>query len=404
MDNEKLPEIESKNVREVYEIIAQHFSQTRYKGWPKVEEFLNGLENHSIVYDIGSGNGKYHNINPHITVIGFDPCYNLLMEAVHNQKSQNVQADGLHVPVKSNSGDAAISIAVVHHFSTFERRVAAIQEIIRTIKVGGRALITVWAKEQKKFENEEGQDLMVAWHLSKKKDPNNPNQPEEVYQRYYHVFIKGELEQVIEKVKDCKLVSCGLLKDEKKKRDVMERTLKVLKTEVFNFLDKKKQVENEWKQISQEHQCLKNKIEQKKKDLIEQHEKEYQAKKNWNQQIQSILKNFEDAMVLAEKTDQELKQKKESILKILQTIKDLKEQTKVHDTIDYSELEHLKQKELILTQRIEEQKERFNVLCADLKNTDEELQNCQKKIETMQTPQESIIPTDLPKKRGRKKK
>ncbi|GAT99224.1 hypothetical protein conserved [Entamoeba histolytica] len=184
----------------------------------------------------------------------------------------------------------------------------------------------------------------------------------------------------------------------------MERTLKVLKTEVFNFLDKKKQVENEWKQISQEHQCLKNKIEQKKKDLIEQHEKEYQAKKNWNQQIQSILKNFEDAMVLAEKTDQELKQKKESILKILQTIKDLKEQTKVHDTIDYSELEHLKQKELILTQRIEEQKERFNVLCADLKNTDEELQNCQKKIETMQTPQESIIPTDLPKKRGRKKK
>ncbi|EDR23974.1 hypothetical protein, conserved [Entamoeba dispar SAW760] len=213
MDNEKLPEIESKNVREVYEIIAQHFSQTRYKGWPKVEEFLNGLENYSIVYDIGSGNGKYHNINHHITVIGFDPCHNLLMEALHNQKSQNIQADGLYVPVKSNSGDAAISIAVVHHFSTFERRVAAIQEIIRTIKVGGKALITVWAKEQKKFENEEGQDLMVAWHLSKKKDPNNPNQPEEVYQRYYHVFIKGELEQVIEKVKDCKLISCGYERD-----------------------------------------------------------------------------------------------------------------------------------------------------------------------------------------------
>ena len=208
-----LPEIESKNVREVYEVIAQHFSATRYKGWPKVEEFLHSIAPHSICYDIGSGNGKYHNINKSLYMIGIDPCYNLLREARQNQKSQNIHADGLSVPFKSYSGDAAISIAVIHHFSTIERRIMAIKEILRVIKIGGRALITVWAKEQKKFENEEGQDLMVAWHLSKKKDKNNPDQKEEVYQRYYHVFVKGELEGLIEQIEECKLISCGYERD-----------------------------------------------------------------------------------------------------------------------------------------------------------------------------------------------
>ncbi|KAL7722683.1 Methyltransferase type 11 domain-containing protein [Entamoeba marina] len=194
------PEVETKNVREVYEVIASHFSTTRYKGWPMVEEFLNTRQKYSIVLDVGCGNGKYHNINKDLYMVGFDPinC---------QPKSQNVQADGLSIPVVSNTANAAICVAVIHHFSSVERRVAAIQEILRTLQVGGQALFSVWAKEQKKFEKSEGQDIMVPWHLDGSDDP------EQVFHRYYHVFVKGELEDVVSQVKGCKLVYSGYERD-----------------------------------------------------------------------------------------------------------------------------------------------------------------------------------------------
>ncbi len=37
------------------------------------------------------------------------------------------------------------------------------------------------------------QDVLVPWHLSKSKDHE-----EKVYQRYYHMFQKGELERLFE--------------------------------------------------------------------------------------------------------------------------------------------------------------------------------------------------------------
>ncbi|ELP88491.1 hypothetical protein EIN_344210 [Entamoeba invadens IP1] len=216
------PEVEIKNVREVYEVIASHFSETRYKGWPKVESFLKSLPPHAVVLDVGSGNGKYHNVNKDIQVVGFDQCYNLLLEAVAHQHSQNVQSDSLALPVKSGFADFAISVAVIHHFSSEERRVAAIQEIVRVLKIGGKAIITVWAKEQAKFEKREGQDLMVEWHLQKGKEKKSEiNEPEaktgkdgeKVYERYYHVFVKGELENLVNQIHECKVVESGFEKD-----------------------------------------------------------------------------------------------------------------------------------------------------------------------------------------------
>lgn len=46
-------ELESKFVQDVYREIAPHFSDTRYKPWPKVAEFLTRLPRGSLVADIG---------------------------------------------------------------------------------------------------------------------------------------------------------------------------------------------------------------------------------------------------------------------------------------------------------------------------------------------------------------
>lgn len=70
--------MEKQHVYEVYEKIAPHFSNTRYKPWPKIAEHLNSLTEGSIVADVGCGNGKYLGINPKIHMVGTDRSFNLI--------------------------------------------------------------------------------------------------------------------------------------------------------------------------------------------------------------------------------------------------------------------------------------------------------------------------------------
>lgn len=75
--------------------------------------------------------------------------------------------------------------------STSERRKAAIGEMLRILKQGGLGLIYVWAKEQeeKKFDE---QDVFVPWKSNVKGG--------DTFQRYYHVFVEGELEDLVKDV------------------------------------------------------------------------------------------------------------------------------------------------------------------------------------------------------------
>ena len=211
--SEKPTEIEKKHVYEVYDKISAHFSETRYKPWPQVAEFLNSLEKDSYVLDIGCGNGKYLSVNENLKMFGTDRSGNLLSIAKEkNINSQFFTADSLKLPIKSETFDAAISIAVIHHFSNELLRIHALKEMIRIVKKGGLILVYVWAMEQKEKKFTE-QDNFVPWHLQKKYQnetkvetlENGPNIMENkkidctVYQRYYHVFYKGELEDLINK-------------------------------------------------------------------------------------------------------------------------------------------------------------------------------------------------------------
>lgn len=172
---------EQQYVHDVYEKIAQHFSSTRYKPWPVVEEFFKELEIGSIGIDVGCGNGKYLDVNRNIYIIGADRssnlieisasrgfeslicdalklpyrnecfvsfkqksyCYNrirtnaiiyFLIFNVFNCISPNVRTERLYYIliyfinlIKSFFKDFVTSIAVIHHFTTPERRITAIK-------------------------------------------------------------------------------------------------------------------------------------------------------------------------------------------------------------------------------------------------------------------------------------
>lgn len=74
-------------------------------------------------------------------------CANLVKIA-YQKGCMVFRGDALHLPIRSESVDAVISVAVLHHFSTVDRRRRALREIERVLKIGGLACITVWAMEQ----------------------------------------------------------------------------------------------------------------------------------------------------------------------------------------------------------------------------------------------------------------
>lgn len=225
--NEEIIENEEKKeehyVHDVYEAIAPHFSDTRYKPWPVVDKFLTELDTGLIGIDVGCGNGKYLNINKNVYIIGSDRCSNLIT-ICKNKGFESLVADNLSLPYRSDCFDFAISIAVIHHFTTDERRLSAINEILRVLKKGKKVLIFVWAFEQerKKFDK---QDVLIPWHIPKKKylnkkildkkDYTESEKSEHLvkYERYYHLFKKGELDKLIEESKLAKIVESGYDRD-----------------------------------------------------------------------------------------------------------------------------------------------------------------------------------------------
>ncbi|NXI67694.1 ALKB8 protein, partial [Anseranas semipalmata] len=99
--------------------------------------------------------------------IGCDRSKNLV-DICGEKNFQAFVGDALSVPIRSGSCDACISIAVIHHFSTAERRLAAIRELVRLLRPGGTALIYVWAMEQE-YKNQKSKYLKEK-HGSKDKE------------------------------------------------------------------------------------------------------------------------------------------------------------------------------------------------------------------------------------------
>ncbi|KAK4102613.1 S-adenosyl-L-methionine-dependent methyltransferase [Parathielavia hyrcaniae] len=151
-------------------------------------------------------------------------------------------ADGLSLPFREHAADFVICVAVIHHMSTRARRQDAIRQLLRCVKIGeagqagGQALVYVWALEQGSSRRgwDEGgeQDLLVPWVLKSQQkqqksrkgakgegtgDANAadksgeapptpaaagaseaavaPSHTDPVFQRYYHLYRKGELEE-----------------------------------------------------------------------------------------------------------------------------------------------------------------------------------------------------------------
>ncbi|KAG1827080.1 uncharacterized protein BJ212DRAFT_1256312 [Suillus subaureus] len=222
---------EDQHVHAVYDQIASHFSSTRYKPWPIIAKFLSDLPTGWIGLDSGTGNGKYLPLPADrpgsILTIGLDRSRNLLQIAQHAGSEPGcpvtrevVWGDVLGDGWRSGVFDYTISIATIHHLASHDRRKLAVQvratsRLLQAVSpVHGRVMIYVWAIEQDELSKRSipasdtngsdnpmtGEDVFVPWvmsqgqHTAKGKFKNDVETP--VYNRYYHMFAKGELEQL----------------------------------------------------------------------------------------------------------------------------------------------------------------------------------------------------------------
>jgi len=130
----------------------------------------------------------------------------LLKFAAQHEPHSSVVADVRSLPHPLDRFDFAISIAVIHHLSTAERRTEAVRSILQTLrpstaeKSAGQALFFVWALEQKTsrrgWDEGDNQDQLVPWVLKPGKNQAPEARPT-THHRYYHLYKQGELEQDI---------------------------------------------------------------------------------------------------------------------------------------------------------------------------------------------------------------
>ena len=162
-------------VKGAYDKISNEFKKTRVFTWKWCDNFINQLDKHTTLLDIGCGTGRNMNYKD-IYTIGIDISIEQLKECDEN----TIQGDMTKMPFKNNSIDNIISIAAFHHLATIERRKECLSEMHRILKLGGKILLSVWSfdqpKKTRRIFNSYG-DTIVYWRE---------------IPRYYYIFIKNE--------------------------------------------------------------------------------------------------------------------------------------------------------------------------------------------------------------------
>lgn len=105
-----------------------------------------------VFFIIGCGDGKHLQDKCGVFSVGAERSS--LQASLARERCQEVLlGENLRLPFRSNAFDAALSIEVLHHFTTKQRRIEALKEISRILKIGGRALITVQRHNNKVTKN-----------------------------------------------------------------------------------------------------------------------------------------------------------------------------------------------------------------------------------------------------------
>jgi tRNA (uracil-5-)-methyltransferase TRM9 len=173
--------------RQVWDSIAMPFRHFARRKDPEVMKFIESLDGNLI--DIGCGAGRNFS-KAGLQIFGIDFSEKMLGFARDRSKQLGIEAnlfkaDASFLPLKDNSFDSAIMATVLHCIPK-QSIVKCLDELRRILKPGGKAMITVWNKDQPRFLLEK-KEVSVPWKTNEK-----------TFLRYCYLFSKKELKNTLE--------------------------------------------------------------------------------------------------------------------------------------------------------------------------------------------------------------
>lgn len=196
-------DIEKTYVEETYKKIAPWFHNSRAYVWPGVKEFINNLSPNSYILDAGCGNGK-NMFRKDISFIGIDMCPQLLS---YTKEDKKILGNLLYLPFRPNIFDAIICIAVLNHISEKVNLINILKTFSRILTKDGKLLIELWntnAFNPKRFHHLKENDYLVEW--------NNADRTQ-VYHRYYRLYDKPQILEILSEITELKLITFREEKD-----------------------------------------------------------------------------------------------------------------------------------------------------------------------------------------------
>lgn len=175
------------NQKQLWNSIAPEWHEFK-KPASVVLKFLN--KQSGKVLDLGSGSGRNLSKikNGKMYLVDFSP--EMIKLAKQKAKQENIDAEFFisetkKLPFKNNFFDAAICISMIHCIEKKQDREKTIQELLRVLKKGAQAEISVWNKDSKRFKNAQ-KEKYVGWRDKGK--------------RYYYLYTEKEIHNLFKKI------------------------------------------------------------------------------------------------------------------------------------------------------------------------------------------------------------
>ncbi len=189
MENQKenIDQNSKQDQKEVWNNIAQEWSEFKDNPAEGIVDFLKTQKGN--ILDLGSGSGRHLMNIKDGKMFLVDFSENMIKHAKEKAKRLKIDAEfavspSSKLPFKDNFFDGAISIALLHCVETEKEREKTIKELLRVLKPGAKAKISVWNKNSKRFKNSK-KEIFAKWR--------------DKGARYYYLYDAEEIYRQFEK-------------------------------------------------------------------------------------------------------------------------------------------------------------------------------------------------------------
>jgi len=190
---------ENPNQEEVWDEVSELWLGFRVKPIPIVEEFLmkvsSEFENSEKckIIDLGSGSGRNMIKNEGAEYYEVDFSGKQLEAGKRKAEQEKINAKFFKIkadrlPFEDEFFDSGLFIAALHCIEDEAERLSSLKEFYRVLKKDVEAMISVWDAEDGRF-SEKGKEVYMEWKVN-----------DVPYMRYYYLYNKKEIIDLLEKV------------------------------------------------------------------------------------------------------------------------------------------------------------------------------------------------------------